>query len=64
MKPCPFCGNCDVSLRTETPSAMPGSIVTFAYVKCSNCGTQGPKFEDWGNKNYKNDAENNWNNRT
>jgi len=58
---CPHCGSNDVALTEETPQAMPGSIVSYAFVKCGQCGARGPARNDWNNREYRAQALSAWN---
>jgi hypothetical protein len=51
----------DVKLQDEPDGGMPGSIVGWAFVECQRCGAKGPRFADWGNPHYKQDAVTAWN---
>ena len=63
LQPCPFCNSDKVDLQENTPTAMAGSIVTYAFVLCHGCTARGPKVSDWGNKNFYANAAMLWNNR-
>ena len=44
LKPCPFCnGKAKLSEKTECVGF--GETTTFHFVKCTNCGVTGKKFD-------------------
>lgn len=59
---CPFC-NSEAELKEHCPTAMPGSIVSYALVECINCKAKGPQVADWDNEKYKEQSIEYWNNR-
>ncbi len=63
FSPCPFCGHSKPKLTIDTPPAMAGSIITYAYVECEGCGARGPKTDDWGDTKFEEHAYGKWQKR-
>ena len=62
FSPCPFCENSKPKLIINTPVAMAGSIITFAYVMCEGCKARGPETDDWKDSEFKEHAYRKWQN--
>jgi hypothetical protein len=60
LNACPFCKSSDVAVETESNGAMPGSQYNYAFVACRQCGARGPRFDDWGNAGYRQQAAEAW----
>lgn len=60
LEPCPLCSG-QAKLIDETGSW--GYYPAVAYVKCSNCGTEGPSVNDDADPKYRQSAALLWNKR-
>ena len=61
IKPCRCGAAYSAQLQIETPSAMPGSIVSYAFVRCAVCEVQTKKVDDWDNRLWVHQAIASWN---
>ena len=63
LKECPFCRATGSARIVIERTQEQGGGIDYAFVQCK-CTACGPRFADWGNKNYREDAVAAWNSRS